>query len=67
MVMELAHLKETAAWDSNNNKFIPNDALMKEGQKFIAEPIVLKIIKDVLQALNYLHNEKIIIHRDIKP
>ena len=28
---------------------------------------MLKIIKDVLQALKYLHSERLIVHRDIKP
>jgi serine/threonine protein kinase len=67
MVMELARYKEVMTWDLNNYKFIPNSHLLQIGCQQITQSIILKIIKDCVLALKYLHYKAGILHRDIKP
>lgn len=67
MVMELAKYKEVMSWNINNYKFIPNSKLYDMKTGFLSEKSILKIIKDCLLGLQYLHEVAGIIHRDIKP
>lgn len=66
--MELAKYKETMTWCENTYKFKPNPILLDQGKRqFILEKDIIKIISDLANGLNYLHNEVGIIHRDLKP
>ena len=65
--MELAKYKEVMTWNVNNYKFIPNPKLTEANAGFLSERVILKIIKDCLLGLQYLHDVVGIIHRDIKP
>ena len=67
MIMELAKYKEVMTWNVNNYKFIPNPKLTEANSGFLSEIVILKIIKDCLLGLQYLHDVAGIIHRDIKP
>ena len=67
MIMELAKYKEVMTWNVNNYKFIPNPKLTEANAGFLSERVILKIIKDCLLGLQYLHDVVGIIHRDIKP
>lgn len=59
-------------------EYIPNGSLQDYAQKYkskfninnyipINEKFIIQIFKQILNALKYLHNEKSIMHRDIKP
>ena len=67
LVMELAMYKEVMTWNLNNYTFIPNSYLLEKGQQQITQKTILKILKDCVKGLRYLHTEAGIIHRDIKP
>ena len=67
MIMELARFKEVMTWNVNTYKFIPNPCLIIGKNEFITQTYILKILKDCLKGLEYLHNEAGIVHRDIKP
>jgi [calcium/calmodulin-dependent protein kinase] kinase len=64
LIMELAKYKEVMSWNTSNYKFEPNPFF---GQAFIPETQIIKIMKDCVKGLNYLHNFAGIVHRDIKP
>jgi len=67
MIMELARHKEVMTWSTTTYKFHPNAVLLKGNSEFICQDFILKIMKDCLQALAYLHDEARIVHRDLKP
>ena len=80
MIMELAKFKEVMSWNENTFRFVPNPKLINvdakqasngsnnlTGVKFICQKYILKIIKDCVKGLTYLHSVAGIIHRDIKP
>lgn len=64
IVMELALYKEVMSWNENSYQFVPNKIF---GSQFISSEVILTILKDLANGLDYLHNEKGIVHRDIKP
>ena len=66
MIMELAKYQEVMTWNTNTYQFTPNSFLIKSG-KYIAQEYIIKILKDCINGLEYLHNEVGIVHRDIKP
>ena len=43
------------------------ETLLKKQQGFLPESMIIKMMKQLGDGLDYLHNEKMIIHRDIKP
>jgi len=72
--MELAKYKEVMTWNENTYTFVPNPKLLQTStssngtsKNFICQKYILKIIKDCVKGLAYLHGEAGIIHRDIKP
>jgi serine/threonine protein kinase len=73
MIMELAKYKEVMSWNENTYKFDPNPKLLSQAsligkdERFICQKYIIKIIKDCIRGLAYLHTEVGIIHRDIKP
>lgn len=73
MIMELAKYKEVMSWNENTYRFVPNQKLLSanilngKNEKFICQKYIIKIIKDCVRGLKYLHTEAGIIHRDIKP
>ena len=67
MIMELAKYKEIMSWNENTYKFVPNPKLLIGGSKFMPQNYIIKILKDCVKGLAYLHTEAGIIHRDIKP
>lgn len=66
MIMELAKYQEVMTWNTNTYQFTPNSFLIKSGQ-YIAQEHILKILRDCINGLEYLHNVVGIVHRDIKP
>ena len=64
LIMELAKYKEVMSWNTSNYKFEPNKFF---GADFIPETHIIKILKDCVKGLNYLHNFANIVHRDLKP
>lgn len=64
LIMELARYKEVMSWNTNTYKFEPNQFF---GAEFIPEEQILKVLKDCLKGLQYLHETASIVHRDIKP
>ena len=80
MIMELAKYKEVMSWNENTFRFVPNPKLINidtqqasnggsgvSGDRFICQKYIVKIIKDCVKGLAYLHTVAGIIHRDIKP
>ena len=78
MVMELAKFKEVMSWNENIYRFVPNPRLINidgksnggggvTSDKLICQKFIVKIIKDCVKGLAYLHTVAGIIHRDIKP
>jgi serine/threonine protein kinase len=65
VIMELANLGVVQTWDEKQFKFDANQNL-KCGS-FLDQKVVAKIIKDLAEGLDYLHNTALIVHRDIKP
>ena len=53
--MELARFKEVMTWNTNNYKFIPNSCLLENGAQQMTQKHILKIVKDCVKALQYLH------------
>lgn len=64
LIMELAKFKEVMSWNTNSYRFEPNAYFNSE---FISEPNIIKILRDCLHGLHYLHEIARIVHRDIKP
>ena len=62
--MELSRQKEVMSWNTSTYKFEPNPLF---GKDFIPEDLILKVLKDCLLGLQYLHESAQIVHRDIKP
>ena len=73
MIMELAKYREVMTWNENTYKFVPNSKLLPTtttngvADRFICQKYILKIMKDCIKGLTYLHTQAGIIHRDIKP
>ena len=69
MILELAKFKEIMSWDPQKNVFKPSVFLlqMSQSQQFIHQHLIVKIIKECLEGLQYLHKSMGIVHRDIKP
>lgn len=68
LVMELAEYRQVMTWNTHSFVFMPNPILLKTPQsKFISQKVILSIIRDVLSAVAYLHDQVGIVHRDIKP
>lgn len=61
MVMELAKYKEVMTWNENTYTFVPNPKLLPanptaaSGKNFICQKYILKIMKDCVKGLSYLH------------
>jgi serine/threonine protein kinase len=62
--MELAVHREVMTWNENTYHFVPNTVF---GSKFIPSNAVIQILKDLSNAMLYLHNQIGVVHRDIKP
>ncbi|EFC45685.1 predicted protein [Naegleria gruberi] len=43
------------------------ETLLKKQENALPESVIIKMMKQLGDGLDYLHNEKLIIHRDIKP
>lgn len=64
VVMELAIFKEIMAWNEATYQFVPNKVFESE---FIPSQAIVSVLKDLANGLQFLHVEKGIVHRDIKP
>eukprot|EP00356_Strombidium_inclinatum_P003276 CAMPEP_0170499998 /NCGR_PEP_ID=MMETSP0208-20121228/33370_1 /TAXON_ID=197538 /ORGANISM="Strombidium inclinatum, Strain S3" /LENGTH=186 /DNA_ID=CAMNT_0010777813 /DNA_START=488 /DNA_END=1045 /DNA_ORIENTATION=+ len=54
-------------WITSEYRFIPNPALVPDGQEFIPQSRIMVVLRDCLKGLRYLHEQARIVHRDIKP
>jgi serine/threonine protein kinase len=64
VVMELALYKEIMTWNEATYQFVPNVVF---GSEFIPAEAIVSVLKDLANGLFFLHIEKGIVHRDIKP
>lgn len=67
MIMELAKYKEVMSWNENTYKFVPNAKLLplttattsngsgQQQDRYICQKYILKIMKDCIKGLTYLH------------
>jgi len=67
LIIEVAQYKEVMFWNMNTYKFEPNPFLLKDKCEYISQKHILKIISNLVSALDYLHTKVGIVHRDIKP
>lgn len=64
VIMELAQFKEVMKWNEKTYEFLPNPVFNCASMPC---KTIIQILKDISQALEYLHNTVGIVHRDIKP
>ena len=76
--MSVADYGESISWDAENFVFHPNHKLlskidkskqrtMLDNEVFYDEDTIRHISRSLINALNYLHTNLNIVHRDIKP